>query len=192
MATKPHEVYNSSFATNDGTFKVVDEARVPRETIQRGDKFFVVEDYAAIIGTPWTAPDGTEIITAERIPVVKLDRNGAPIKGTVLWVSQLCPQDVTRLNVFESPIYDARQEGTLVNSIKGKVLTAVESKVVPMRKWDNKAEGYVTHEDGSFVGVEKAAFRFSAANPASVVDTVKATDILKKYLENNYAGILKK
>lgn len=193
MATKKvYDLYNESFKTEDGNLMVVEEARAPRETLQKGDKFFVVEEYAAIIASPWTAPDGTVIPTAERVPVVKLDRNGKPIKGTVIWVSQLCPQDVTRLNVFESPIYDARQEGALIAEIKGKVLTAVEHKLVPMRKWDEKAGGYVTHEDGSFVGVDKAAFKFSASKPASVVDVAAATALLKEYLEKNYAGILKK
>ena len=192
MATrKIYDLYNSSFRTEDGQLIVNDEVRVSSEKIQKGDKFFVVEEYAAVITRIWTAPDGAKIPIGERIPVVKLDRNGKPVGGTVLWVSQLCPKDVARCNVYETPIYEARQKGALIAEIKGKVLTAVEVKRVLMCKWDEKV-GYLTNEDGSFVGVEREAFRFSAAKPASVVDVAAATTLLKEYLENNYGGILNK
>lgn len=180
-----------AITTSEGVFKVADEARVPRETIQKGDRFFVVEKYAAIIGTPWQAPDGSEIITAERIPVVKLSRDGKPLKATVLWVSQLCPQDVNRLYVFENELNEARQEGQLINTIKGKVLTAVDSAIALMRKWDNKNGGYVQDPaTEEYLGVSKAAFRFSAANPATAVDTATAEKLIEEYINKNYAGLL--
>lgn len=177
--------------TSEGVFKVAKEARVPRETIQRHDKYLVVEKYAAIIGTPWQAPDGTEIITAERIPVVKLSRDGKPLKATVLWVSQICPQDVNRLYVFEDNVLnDARQEGQLIDTIKGKVLTAVSSSIALMRKWDNENGGYMRTPDDEYVGTSKAAFNFSAADPAVAVDMGKAESLIEEYLNKNYAGLL--
>lgn len=187
---KPSSVYNTQVSTADGVLKVADEARAPRETIQKGDKFLIVEEYAAIIGSPWMTPTGDEILTAERIPAVKLDRNGKPVKGTVLWVSQICPQDYLKVNAFETELYDARQDGNLVATIKGKVLTAFEPKVILARKWDNANGGYVTDENGDFVGVQKPVYRFVAGMPASVTDVAAATELLKAYLEKEYAGIL--
>lgn len=179
-----------AITTSEGVFKVAAEARVPRESIQKNDRYLVVEKYAAIIGTPWQAPDGSEILTAERIPVVKLSRDGKPLKATVLWVSQLCPQDVNRLYVFENELNENRQEGQLLNTIKGKVLTAVDSSIALMRKWDNENGGYAQTPDGEFVGVSKAAFKFSAANPATAIDLAKAESLIEEYLNKNYEGLL--
>lgn len=188
------EVFNKEFVAPDGTtFAVAEDARAPRETIQKGDRFYIPE-YAAIIAQPRTfvGTDGEDvtIMTAERIPVVKLDRNGKPIKGTVLWVSQICPQDVNRIYAFDSEINDFRQEGTLVSNLKGHVLTAMETATIMARKWDSDKNAYAEDENGNPAGAPKVVFRWSHNKASQALDLDAADALLKKYLDAEYPGLL--
>lgn len=188
------EVFNKEFVAPDGTtFAVVADARAPRETIQKGDRFYIPE-YAAIIAQPrtFTGTDGEDVtlMTAERIPAVKLDRAGKPIKGTVLWVSQLCPQDVNRIYAFDSDLNDARGEGNLVGTVKGQVLTAMETATIMARKWDNEKNAYAEDEQGNPVGAPKVVFRWSHSKASQSLDLSAADALLKKYLDAEYPGLL--
>lgn len=188
------EMFNEKFTNADGEELVlVNDVRAPREKLQLKDRFYIPE-YAAIIAAPYTFTgtngEDVTIMTAERIPAVKLDRKGNPVKGTVLWVSQICPQDVDKIYAFDDELNDARQDGELVALLKGKVITAVEPKSIMARVWDDANGGYKMIDEDTYAGAPKVVFRWSHAAPATSLDLDAADALLKKYLDDNYPGLL--
>jgi hypothetical protein len=188
------EMFNEKFTSADGTeYAVVNDVRAPRESIQTKDRFYIPE-YAAIIAQPYTFTgtngEDVTIMTAERIPAVKLDRKGNPVKGTVLWVSQLCPQDVNKVYAFDDELNDERQDGNLLAAIKGQVVTAVEHTTIMARVWDDKNGGYKMIDEDTYASAPKVVFRWSHAAPATSLDLDAADALLKKYLDDTYPGLL--
>jgi hypothetical protein len=187
------KMFNNEFVAENGSqYATFADVRAPHEPIQEGDRFFI-PDYAVVIAQPYTfkGANGKDvtIMVGERIPAVKLDRRGKPITGTVLWVSQLCPRDVNNVHAFDTELDDARQSGTLLAMLKGRVVTAMESTTIMGRVWDKENGGYKKIDDYTYASAPKVVFRWAASAKATSLDVAKADELLKNYLDESYPGI---
>lgn len=150
--------------------------------VQKGDRFWIPgSDLLVVFGTEVGAGTPNRRAAAERMFVVRLDKDNNPTEVSQLFVSQLAKKDgKTSKYVFTNELAEAHRLGMkyFKKQIAEKILEAGNNKSYNARIWNKTA--WKKEDDGSYATETKDnAFNFGITTDTLSGDALdKAVDLL--------------